>query len=301
MTPLLLHCGSSYVSRSELAALPVPEARGPRHVVRPFADDVELTLDYFRDNGIQVEAEAYGVKRDADGLPIQFFGVVQVRLQGILGARDYGLMVGLRGSYDQSLARGLAVGSRVFCCDNLAFSGEITLTTKQTTRISQRLPVMLRDAVAQIPVLAEQQHRRFDAYRNAALTKAEGDHILVELVRREALAPSLLGRAIIEWDEPRHVEHAEAGRTLWRLHNAVTEAIKPANPGRAAVPGAWVRTRAMTMLLDEHLGLGCQLRQAGAPKPANTPGGALLTKSITYQSHSSFFPRPAVPAEDLAE
>nr|MBS0019438.1 hypothetical protein [Gammaproteobacteria bacterium] len=49
-------------------------------------------------------------------------------------------MVGLRGSYDQTLPRGLAVGSRVFVCDNLAFSGEVTIKTKQTTFIGQRLP-----------------------------------------------------------------------------------------------------------------------------------------------------------------
>jgi hypothetical protein len=263
MNPLLLHCGAAYVSRAELAMLPMPEVRGPRHFVRPFADDVDMTLGFFREQGIQVEAEAYGVKRDADGYPTQFFGVIQVRVGGLDNTRGYGLMVGLRGSHDQTLSRGLAVGSRVFCCDNLAFSGEITLSTKQTTNINVRLPAMLQRAVAQIPILAQHQHCRFEAYRNEALSKEQGDHLLIEAVRREALAPSSLGRAIREWDEPSHAEHSMEGRTLWRLHNAVTEAIKPSNEQRAAVPVAWQRTRIMTDLFDKAVGLdGLRTRAA---------------------------------------
>lgn len=262
MNPLLLHCGAGYISRAGLAMLPTPEARGPRHFVRPFADDVDMMLDYFCEQGIQVEAEAYGVKRDADGYPIQFFGVIQVRVGAFNNTDGYGLMVGLRGSHDQTLARGLAVGSRVFCCDNLAFSGEITLSTKQTTNIDLRLPAMLRRAVAQIPVLAQHQQHRFDAYRNEVLSKEQGDHLLIEAVRRDALAPSYLGRAIREWDEPSHAEHNTEGRTLWRLHNAVTEAIKPSNDQRAAVPVAWQRTRIMTELFDEAIGLGAGCARA---------------------------------------
>lgn len=251
MQGLMLHCGADRVTRHQLADLPVPAPRGNRHVTRPFIEDVELVRDQFTREGIVIEDEGYGVKRDkATGEPAQFFGIMTIAIQGFRGDGSYGLMVGLRGSYDQTLTRALAVGSQVFVCDNLAFSGEIEIKTRQTLNIARRIPAMMADAVARIPRMAEHQQARFEAYRNTDIKPRWGDALLIELVRQGALMPSQLGRAIAEWDAPSHDEHAEQGHTLWRLHNAVTEAIKPANPERAAVPVSWDRTRTMTDILD---------------------------------------------------
>lgn len=254
MQGLILHCGANRVGRAELASLPIPAAKGPRHLVRPFIDDITLVHDYLGAEGIIVEDEGYGITLDADKMPARFFGLIQARVGNYDGRDGYSLMIGLRGSYNQTLARALAVGSRVMVCDNLAFSGEIDLSTKQTTNIAARFPAMLEAAIGQIPLLAEHQAIRFEAYRNQTLSKAQGDHLLIELVRKDALAPSYLNRAIREWDSPRHDEHATEGRTMWRLHNAVTEAIKPVNIDRAAVPTTWDRTRTMTQLFDETIG-----------------------------------------------
>lgn len=254
MNGLILHCGAQHVTRTELAVLPTPEARGTRHVIRPFIEDVELIHDLMNTQGIAIQDEAYGVLKDQEGIPQRFFGILQVRLDGI-NNDQYGLMIGLRGSYDQTLTRALAVGSRVFVCDNLAFSGEINASTRQTTHIADRIPIMLQNAISQIPALAHAQDTRFDAYRNSEITRKEGDALLIEMVRQQALLPSNLGQALHEWDKPSHDEHADQGYSIWRLQNAVTEAIKPANPERAAVPTTWIRTRRMTDILDQHLGI----------------------------------------------
>lgn len=252
MNGLMLHCGADSLTRHQLAELPVPEPKGKRHVTRPFIDDVELVRDRFVHEGVVVEDEGYGVKFDkATGDPLQFFGILAVSIPGLNGDGSYGLMVGLRGSYDQTLTRALAVGSRVFVCDNLAFSGEIEIRTRQTLNIAKRIPGLLGDAIARVPDLAVSQQQRFDAYRNVELKPRWGDALLVDLVRKGALVPSQLGRAIAEWDNPSHDEHAEQQHSLWRLHNAVTEAIKPANPQRAAVPVTWERTRILTDVLDQ--------------------------------------------------
>jgi len=220
--------------------------------VRPFVDDVDIVLDQFKSIGARIEDAAYGVL-SRDGLPARFFGLIELRLPNV-DDDDFGLMVGLRGSYDQTLPRGLAVGSRVFVCDNLAFSGEVTIKTKQTTFIGQRLPRLIAQAVDRIPALAQAQSAKFDAYRDTTIGQRAGDAMLVELVRRGAMAPSQLGVAIKEWDTPSHREHADLGWSVWRLHNAVTQALKPANPERAAVPMTWQRTQVMTRFLDETIG-----------------------------------------------
>lgn len=254
MPGLMLHAGANAIDRFTLATLPVPAALGPRHVVRPFIDDVEAVTDLMRANGIRIKDEAFGITGTAQD-PKRFFGVLECTLEGEhLTADEYGLMVGLRGAYDQSLPRGLAVGSRVFVCDNLAFSGEVAISTKQTTHIGRRIPELLARAVGRIPVMAQRQAQRFEAYRNTALKPRWGDAALVELLRRGVLNSQTLARAVKEWDEPSHPEHAEQGHSVWRLHNAATEAIKPTE-GRANVLPAWDKTTELTKFLDDVCGI----------------------------------------------
>jgi hypothetical protein len=254
---LVLHCGAEHVSRDVLGNLPVPAPRGARHVTRPFIEDVELVDRFLANEGFKVKDEAFGVVYEAgSATPRRFFGLMEVALPGFDADDSYGLTVGLRGSYDQSLPRGLAVGSRVFVCDNLAFSAEITMITKQTTFIGNRIPTLLANAVAQIPGVARHQQMRFDAYRNIELKPRWGDAALIEMVRRDIINPSQLGRAISEWDHPSFEEHESEGRSAWRLYNAVTYAIKPpADSQRADVLPSWERTTKLTSFLDEVSGL----------------------------------------------
>ena len=259
---LCLHAGAASIDRAGLAALPLAQPRGARHLIRPFVEDVELVDRYLANEGYLITDEAFGVKTGGDGLPTQFFGALEIKpriVSGeyipVAGDNDFALTIGIRGSYDQSLPRGLAVGSRVFVCDNLAFSGEVTVTSKQTLNIGDRLPALLQSAVARIPGVAAQQNQRFDAYRNAILKPRAGDAILIECVRRGILNPSNVGQAIKEWDEPSHAEHAAQGFSVWRLFNAVTESIKPSNAERANILPAWDRTTKLTQYLDQGIGL----------------------------------------------
>jgi len=256
---LILHAGAKAIDRAALAALPLPQARGARHVIRPFIEDVELIDTFLDRNGFTIKAEAFGVKTDSNDLPSQFFGAIEIRSKALTGeylpAEPFALTVGVRGSYDQTLPRGLAVGSRVFVCDNLAFSGEVSVYAKQTTHIGQRIAGLLEGAVAQVPVLAQAQAKRFDAYRNYELSKAKGDAILIECVRRGILNPSDIGKAISEWDNPTHAEHAEQGKTVWTVFNAITQSVKPANTDRPHILSAWNRTVPLTEYLDQGIGL----------------------------------------------
>lgn len=251
---LMLHAGGGAICREDLANLPIPAPLGPRHVVRPFIEDVVAVTDLMRASGLRIKDEAFGITGSAQD-PKRFFGVIETVLDGEhLTGDEYALMVGLRGSYDQSLPRGLAVGSRVFVCDNLAFSGEIALSTKQTTYLNRRIPEMLARAVGRIPQMAIHQAQRFEGYRNTSLKQRWGDAALVELFRRDVLNSQTLPRALREWDEPTHPEHIADGRTVWTLHNAVTEAVKPTE-GRANVLPAWDKTRKLTEFLDQVCGL----------------------------------------------
>lgn len=255
---LCLHAGAHRIDRDGLAALPLPAARGPRHVIRPFIEDVELVSNFLDRSGFAIKDEAFGVKTDKDNQPSQFFGALEIRQKALSGeylpAESFALTVGIRGSYDQTLPRGLAVGSRVFVCDNLAFSGEVSVYAKQTTNIGARIAGLLERAVAEVPAMAALQEKRFEAYRNYSLSKVKGDAILIECVRQGILNPSDIGKAIAEWDNPSHAEHATEGKTVWTVFNAVTQSVKPANTDRPHILPAWERTTKLTEFLDKGIG-----------------------------------------------
>lgn len=255
MSNLILHCGAEAIDRNELATIMPAAAMGARHNPVPYIDFVEQVDENLRGHGYAIKSENYGVGTDGGN----FFGLMEIApaLEGEYipaNENEYGLMVGLRGSYDQSLARGLAIGSRVFVCDNLAFSGEVTFKTRQTTNIESRLPGMISGAMGQLIDLSELQERRFDAYHNMEFKSRWGDAAIVECMRRGVLSTRQMPKAIAEWDEPSHVEHAEQGYSLWRFHNAITEAVKPVN-GRAGVIQNQDRTIKLTSFLDEVAGI----------------------------------------------
>jgi hypothetical protein len=248
MNGLMLHCGANASTRNEIAMMPTPAPMGPRHVVRPFIEDIELITNSLNSFGMPVIDEAYGVLSDDEGYPTRMFGLMNV------GDNDgYSTTIGLRGSYDQSISRALAVGSRVFVCDNLAFSGEVSFHTKQTTNVDKRIGDLIWAACQQVGPMVALQQKRFEDYRMQQITKRVGDAMLVECLRRNVLIPSQMGRALSEWDNPSHEEHAEDGYSLWRLYNAITEAVKPANRQRNAIPATWDRTVNITPLFDEYL------------------------------------------------
>lgn len=261
MKNLNLHAGGSLQTREQLAALNYPLPKGARHVIRPFIDDIELldaTLDSY---GYRVTDEGVGVTFDSDGLARQFFGALEVRPKALVGeylpADERSIIVGIRGSADQSLPRQLVAGTNTFVCSNLAFHGELTkVSTKQTTNIDSRIDALFRDAISHLPQEVERDNKRIEAYKNFALSGPKGDAILVELVRRSILNASDLPTAIAEWDKPAHAEHGSHGKSAYQLLQACTEAIKPRDNGRRAyIPGAWNRGLPLIQFLDRGVGL----------------------------------------------
>lgn len=257
---LCLHAGAKAINRDALAALPLPAPLGKRHAIRPFIEDVELIDGFLRNEGYIIADEAFGVRNDKNDMPADFFGVLTVApaREGEYipaGTADFSLQIGVRGSYAQTMTRAICVGNTVFCCDNMAFSSEIVVGTKQTTNCANRLPQLLADAVARIPAFAEHQIARFDAYKGRPMQQRSGDALLIECVRRGILCPSQIGKALAYWDAPEHAEHLERGqRTAFTLYNSVTEALKQPS-GKPNVLPLWERTLPLTALFDEGVGL----------------------------------------------
>ena len=109
---LMLHTGGQAIAYSDLRDLSTPDPTAshvpiPHHCV---VDMVRYALGYF---GHELLEEHHAVTPDG----LNYFGVLSLRSP----YGDYTDMVGLRNSHKKQFPIGIAIGSRVFVCDNLAF------------------------------------------------------------------------------------------------------------------------------------------------------------------------------------
>lgn len=163
-------------------------------------------------------------------------------------AEDFGVVIGLRNSHDKSFPAGLALGSRVFCCDNLSFSGEITLARKHTRFIWRDLPGLVQRAAGRLGDLRHLQAKRIDAYKAAPLVNEAKVHdLVVRAVYARALPATSIMQVVNEWRRPRHDEFHS--RTVWSLFNSFTEVLKGSLHLLAS------RSQALHGLFDSHVGL----------------------------------------------
>ena len=242
MLNLCLHCGAHRVDRARVGTAETPP---PTDTWQPIEHErllreVERTLD---GNRLQVVNEAHALSRDG----ARYFGLLEV---GHGREGDYHLVLGLRNSHDKSFPAAIAVGSGVFVCDNLAFSGEVSLARKHTRYIERDLPRVVEQAFGRLGELRDQQDRRIETYRNAQLDDRDVHDLTIRAVDAQVLPVTTIPKVLDRWREPAHPEHAEDGYTAWRYFNAVTEALK----GRC-LEKLPQRTQSLHGLLDTACGL----------------------------------------------
>lgn len=235
------------ITRDQLRMIPTPAPTGRFHAPMPFGEYVDYIADSIENMGITISNEEFAVTKEHS----RFFGILELEDS----QSGWHINIGVRGAHDQSISRGMTLGTRIIVCSNLCFHGELgTFSTKQTLNANARIPGLIRDAIDQLPEKIELQESRFNAYRDFELSSRQGDAALVEIHRRGGLSGSQLGKAIAQWDKPAHIEHTENGFSAWRLLNACTESVKPTGNN---VNMDIVRTRTMVTsnFINECVGL----------------------------------------------
>jgi hypothetical protein len=267
---LILHCGARAIDRATLSNIPCPAHTETWHPI----SHIELVLQIERAlvaSKMQIVHESYGVTENN----ARMFGLLQI--QNCNNANDYAMVVGIRGALDKSLSRGLAVGSSVFVCDNLAFSSEITMFRKQTKNIMDDLPAMVDAAIGQLAARWNDQDRRIAAYKNKEIGIAQADHFLAKLAG-EVFPWQKFKDIRAEFQNPRHSEFQK--ETLWALFNAVTEFLKPGADSKAS--GLWTmpfRTGLLHKACDDFAGITMNIAatvvpptiEVIEPAPADSP------------------------------
>lgn len=243
MTNLILHCGTRHVGWPAVETAPTPP---PSRTWVPVAhhrllNEVESTL---AGSGLKVVNQAHALWQDG----LRYFGLLEVANGQAHG--DYSLVVGLRNSHDKSFPAAIALGSAVWICDNLAFSGDVAIACRHTRFIERDLPQIVHTAVGRLADLRGQQDERIGKYQETELAHATAHDLVIRALDARVVPVTQVPAVLDEWRQPSHEEFAADGKTAWRLFNAFTETWKGRN--LATLPR---RSQALHGLLDAVCGL----------------------------------------------
>lgn len=193
---LLLHCGAQEVTRDALDRIPAP---APTRSWFPLSHShvLQTVVDTLLGAGFAVARERLGLMRDS----ARFFGVLDLECPVLEGV---GLAVGVRNSTDKSFPIGFAAGSRVFVCDNLAFSAEVVVAKKHTRFGGDRFAEEMARIVQGLHQYREAEAARIRHWQERELTNDQADAYLLRAFERNIVNSRQLPAVIEAWREPRH-------------------------------------------------------------------------------------------------
>ena len=227
MTSLMLHVDSQPVERSALAKLHVPAPTDTWHPVGhgEFTDMVEASV---QDAGFKVEDMKIGLSKEEER---DFCGLSRHRLFGVIETKDRilngqgNVVIGFRNSTDKSFAASMALGSRVFVCDNRSFSGEKVLERRHTPNFLRDMPGLLNTAAEEMVYTIEFQEKLFERLEEAEVDRvADVNDMLVQSCESGVQAWSKIPVIKAHWSGPEHKVFEP--RNAWSLFNAFTSVQK---------------------------------------------------------------------------
>lgn len=223
---LILHKGAREVERPELELVDAPPPTDTWFPLRhsQVLSTVERTLG---DAGFGITKSRFALSPDN----ARFFGTLDLTTPITDGVS---LTVGVRNSIDKTFPIGLVAGSRVFVCDNLAFSAEIYVSKKHTRFGESRFNEGISSAVRSLASYQQVEAKRIEVYRQVELGENEAAACMLHAFEEGILSTRTLPVVIEEWRKPEFDDFKP--RTAWSLFNAFTAALKErqGNPSQFA-------------------------------------------------------------------
>lgn len=233
---LIVHCGGHHVDRDGLDSYPLPEAT-QTHCPVPHSRVIDMVEQSILSSGLPITDSSFALANKGN----RMFGVMT-----LAGGTDYATVIGIRNSHDKSFPVSFCLGSRVFVCDNLAFSAEVVVRTKHTRFVLDRLPRLVNEGVSRLIDQRGNQEKRIEAYKESEVKGSPHLHDLVLRTYRAGAIPAKgIAEVLREYDEPKHPEFKEP--TLWSYFNCVTEVLK----GYGDLTG---RTQRLHTVVDSEVG-----------------------------------------------
>lgn len=217
MSGLILHCGGKVVDFDAVQSSVTPAPDGTHYPI-PHARILDLATEGLEQQGLHVVGGEHALSNDG----ARYFGLLQ--LANGTNHGDFELIAAIRNTHDKSFAASMALGSRVFVCDNLAFSGEVTFARKHTRFALMDLPRLVNDALGRLGTLKRAQEVRIEGYKNAEMSDDQAYATIVRASLARVIPNARIKEVVEQWHEPLHEEFAP--RTGWSLFNGFTEILK---------------------------------------------------------------------------
>lgn len=264
---LVLHAGAHQVERQQVCDVITPEATDTHF---PIGHEIVLRMveQTIADLGWTVTEQAHALLGDG----LRYFGLLAIKRP--YGSSDeacletdgtYQWVLGIRNAHDKSFAAEAILGSRVFVCDNLAFSGTgksvFRFARKHTRFIERDMPGLVSGAFGNMVQGMRAEAERISSYKQFVIESEDQVHdFMIRAMDRRAITPQALPHVLREWrreDGPgglavrcRDEDPAFGEPTAWRLLNAFTE-VEKQKPSPMASPK---RTSRLIGLLDGFVG-----------------------------------------------
>ena len=190
---MLLHCGAELVSRNKLWEVPT---LGNTETWYPLAHS--KVLNEVHDQLVSCEfivtEEAHALSHDGQ----RYFGVLNIRLPG-RGIFEWSWAVGVRNSHDKTFSAGLVAGTKVFCCDNLAFSSEVQISRKHTRFAERDLRHLPARAVGQLGSRLRNLDDRILTYNETRIDDQRAHDIVIRALDAGAITTTQVPEVLGEW------------------------------------------------------------------------------------------------------
>lgn len=248
---LVAHCGGEVVPYEALADFAIPEKTKSYEPVTH-----QSLIENIRTAGAEllrrpVIKETFAVTREGQ----RFFGLITfangqdtedlVKCVDCDGAGcptcnstgwlpEAGVSIGIRNSYDMSMSIGVALGFRVFVCDNLAFSGEIHVMRKHTKNVWENLDqILVHTLFRKGPGLVNQFREDAATLKGSVMERMAGFEFMGRMYGEKILTPNQLSVAAGFWEyECKQAQAIEHQANAWQLYNSITQGLKSTPPNK---------------------------------------------------------------------
>jgi hypothetical protein len=222
VSDLVLHAGGWSATEADAVAVAVPE-RTSTYTPIPHGRVLEQLRKVLPMHGMKLERLQLGLANNGSRL----FGVADV-VNGT-GRPDWGIAIGIRNSYDKSMALNMCAGSRVFVCDNLAFHGEVMLRRRHVGMVDHELPGMVNELVNGVAIFKGEMIAQIDTFKRTEINDVRAHDVVCRALRAGVLPAQAIPGVLDQWDAPKHDDFTP--RTAWSLFNAFTEVSKNRSAG----------------------------------------------------------------------
>lgn len=217
---MVIHCGGVTKTFEELQEIHLPEQTNTYQVVahHELAEFIRNTSkELLRRECVR---ETYATAREGK----RMFGLQTFAN----GDNETGLSVAFRNSYDKSISIGIALGFRVFICDNLAIAGEIKILRKHTKKCWDDIDMILTNTLFRKgPALEAQFKADTAAMKKSIMQLMAGYEFLGRCYGLGIVSPTQMSVAARAWKEE---VKRETPADAWMLYNSITGALKSTPP-----------------------------------------------------------------------